>query len=336
MGKENCFIIAEFGMNHNGSVEQAKEGIRAAAKAGANAIKFQTYTADELVCKGTPKFWNYEEDEGQNQYEAYEKLGKIDYKDYPELVKCCEENNIEFMSTPFSIEASNFLNELGMKMFKVASSDLTFLPMIENIAKFDKPILLSTGASTMEEIHEAVNTIKKYHNKIIILHCTLCYPTKPEDDNLSVIQTLKKEFPDLKVGISDHTQGVFSSAIAYAMGADVIEKHFTIDKNLKGNADHWFSIDPKDLEELVCLCRDIKILSGSPEKRVLECEKDTRVYDKRSIVSNKFIPKDTVITEEMITWKRPGTGISPKENIIGKVALEDIEEDIPIQWSMIK
>lgn len=336
---DGVYVIAEFGVNHNGSLERAKEGITKAARAGADAIKFQTYTADELVVKGTPKFWDWEGDKDkETQYDAYKAIGGFPYEWYPELIKCCEENNIEFLSTPFSFEAADFLHSIGMKAFKVASSDLSTLPYLEHIAKYGKPILLSTGSSTIEEIEEAVNAIKKAGNDdIVILHCTLCYPTKPEDANLNLIKSLKERFPEYPIGISDHTLGSLSSIIAAAMGAQVIEKHYTVDKTLPDSADHWLSVDPKELAEIVEGAKLVTVLAGSDQKRVFESEKETRIYDKRSIVSKTDIPKGTAIKEEMITYKRPGTGIWPayKDKVLGMVAKEDIKNDTTLQWEML-
>jgi N-acetylneuraminate synthase len=337
---EHPYTIAEAGVNHEGSLERAKDLIIKASLAGASAIKFQTYTADELVCKKTPKFWEHDGDKDKDQHDAYTALGNEPRWWYPELMKCCEENNIEFLTTCFSIETADYFNELGMKAFKVASSDMSTLPYLEHIAKYGKPILLSTGAATMEEIHEAVDTIRGVgNNQIVLLHCTLCYPTMYkdhdihyEDANLNLIATLKKEFPDLVIGISDHTQTPFSSVIAYALGADVIEKHYTVDKTLLKSADHWFSVDPQELKMIVDGCKYVEILRGESEKKVFDCEKETRLYDKRSIVSKVEIKKGEIITEEMITYKRPGTGLYPKFKnlVVGQKALRDIESDRPI------
>jgi sialic acid synthase SpsE len=344
---EKPYVIAEFGVNHNGSLERAKEGIIAAAKAGADAIKFQTYTADELVVKGTPKFWDWDGDKKwETQYDAYNKLGGFSYSYYPELIQCCEENGIEFLSTPFSFEAATILNNLGMKAFKVASSDMSTLPFLEHIAKFGKPILLSTGASTMEEIHEAVDTIEDAgNNQIILLHCTLKYPTDPKDANFYMINTLKKEFPQYHVGLSDHTLGAFSSKAAIAVyNAEVLEKHFTVDKTLPDSADHWLSVDPAELKEICEMnpgitWKDPEVikLGGSSVKQVFECENETRKYDKRSIVSALDIKKGDVITPEMLTYKRPGTGIWPKFHkiVVGKKALIDIPNDSILTWELI-
>jgi N,N'-diacetyllegionaminate synthase len=329
------YLIAECGMNHNGSLELAKRHILEAAKSGADAIKFQTYTADDLVVKGTPKFWDYHEDAGKDQHQAYADLKQLSYEDYPELMRFCEENNIEFLSTPFSIQAADYLNSIGMKAFKIASSDMSTLPFLRHIARFGKPILLSTGASTPEEIEESIGVIEaEGNNQIIILQCTLCYPTKPEFASLQAIRTMDFNL-SYPVGLSDHTLGVFPSVVAIAKGAVVLEKHFTVDKTLLGNADHWLSIDPKELKELVCMANDIHTLNGNGNKYVLPCEEETRKYDKRSWVANEDIEAGITITEDMLTWKRPGTGIWPNVNIVGRVAKKDIKKDTTITNEMV-
>jgi N,N'-diacetyllegionaminate synthase len=320
VGEGKTYIIAEAGMNHGGTIERAKELIKAAAESGADAIKFQTYTADELVVKGTPRFWEFGEDEGRDQHQAYEAIPKLSYDDYPELIKYCKKLDIEFLSTPFSFEAATKLNEMGMKAFKIASSDMSTIPFLQHIAKFGKPILLSTGSATIDEVYEALSAIQRAgNNQVVLLQCTLKYPTEDKDANWSVLDTFRyftvsrEGRPPLAqaIGVSDHTLGVFPSLVAIARGAQVVEKHFTTDKGLTGNADHWLSVDPTELKEMVDGARRIEALLGSSEKKVLECEKETRLYDKRSIVSKVDIKADTVITPEMLTYKRPGTGIWP-------------------------
>lgn len=328
------YIIAEAGMNHGGSMDRAKELIKAAAGASADAIKFQTYTADELVCKGTPRFWDYHEDDGKDQWQAYEDIPKLSYDDYPELMRYCEECGIEFLSTPFSFEAADKLNEMGMKAFKIASSDMSTLPFLEHVARFGKPILLSTGAATLEEVKESVQTIRDVGNdQIVVMQCTLCYPTKDEDVNTGVLIEYQRHFPDLVMGLSDHTLNKWTPLASMYATARVIEKHFTIDKSLKGNADHWLSVDPVELRTIVESTKNwlnqeyidshkkeheeaqqhFTKLWGKFHKEVLDCEKETRLYDKRSIVSKVNIPKDTIITADMLTFKRPGTGIWPNK-----------------------
>lgn len=333
------YIIAEFGVNHGNSLDVAKQGIIQAAKSGADAIKFQTYTAEELVCKNTPKFWEHESANNMDQHEAYQVIGGFPYEWYPELIKCCEENNIEFLSTPFSFEAADKLNEMGMKAFKIASSDMSHLPFLEHVAKFGKPILLSTGAATMEEILESVLAIKNAgNNQIVIMHCTLSYPTNSEYANMKAVATLKRSFKDLPIGFSDHTLGLVAPVMAVAYGATVIEKHFTIDKTLTTTADHWLSVDPRELETMVWLCNEAhKMIGTGSRDEISECEKATRKYDKRSIVSTTLIPKGTTITREMIAYKRPGTGLWPKHTdmVVGSEAKMHISADIPITFEMI-
>ncbi len=332
-------VLAEFGVNHNGSLERAKEGIRKAAAAGADAIKFQTYTADELVVKGTPKFWKAEskvDDHLPDQHAAYKALEGFKDSWYPTLIEYCKEKGIEFLSTPFSTRTADMLNEMGMAAFKVASSDMSTLPYLQHIAKYGKPIILSTGASSLEEVRQSVRTIENAGNEqIIILHCTLCYPTKDEDANLALIQTLKREFPGYPVGISDHTMGSFSSILAAAAGAQVIEKHYTTDKTLPNSADHWLSVDPTELKEIVDGVRRWEVLRGSDMKVVYLAERETRIYDKRSIVAAVDIPADTEITIEHLTYKRPGTGIWPSkvDKLIGRCAKENIKADTILAWN---
>lgn len=336
---EGVYFIAEFGVNHNGSLERAKEGIVAAAKAGADAIKFQTYTAEELVVKGTPKFWNWEGDSKHaNQYDAYAAIGGFPKEHYPELVKTCKENNIEFLSTPFSIDGADFLNSLGMKAFKIASSDLSCPKFLRHIAKFGKPILLSTGAADIAEVDEAIRVIQKAgNNQIVVMQCTLCYPTAPENANLNVIGTYKRRYPSLEVGLSDHTLGIMTPIVAAQLGAKVIEKHFTVDKTLPDSADHWLSIDPPELKQIVEGIQDFSKLMGNSMKEVLPCEAETRKYDKRSIVAKVTINKGITMNEKLITYKRPGTGIWPSYEhlVIGKRTNRVIPKNTILEWKML-
>jgi sialic acid synthase SpsE len=332
-------IVAEAGVNHLGSLERAKELIVKAAESGVDCVKFQTYRASSLVTKKAPKFWNWEGDQQRKtQWEAYDALDKFDWSYYPELIKTCEEHGVEFLSTPFDFEAVDYLDSIGMKAFKVASSDLTYLPFLTHIAKKKKPILLSTGAATLGEIEEAVETIKKAKNKkIILLHCTLKYPTADEDANLNLIRTLRQTFPNLEVGLSDHTFGVLTPPLAVMMGARVIEKHYTVDKGLPDSADHWLSVDPPELKQLVENVRRAEKILGSSVKRVFDCEKETYKYDKRSIVANVDIERGERFTKENLTCKRPGTGIPPKflSVLYGKVARRGIKADTTLKWKMI-
>ena len=342
------FIIAEAGVNYYeiakekniALIEAAKLMIKEAADAGADAIKFQTYKAEKIASKYSPAYWDTTKETTKSQYELFKKYDRFGKEEYKELAKYAKEKNIIFMSTPFDKEAVDFLDEL-MPVFKISSSDITNIPFIRYIARKQKPIFLSTGASTIDEIKDAVNAIEKEgNNQIVIMHCILNYPTKYEDANLGMIQDLKKIFPDYLIGYSDHTlpdscMVVLTTAVL--LGARVIEKHFTLDKTLPGN-DHYHSMDPQDLRTVVKNFRLLEKIIGKRKKEPLESELPARKYARRSIVAKVNIPKDTKIREDMITFKRPGTGIAPKfvDKVIGKKTKKDIKKDMVIKWEDIK
>ena len=341
------FIIAEAGVNYYDIVkkenieliEAAKLMVKEAVNAGADAIKFQTYKAEKLVSKYSPAYWDTTKESTTSQYELFKKYDKFEEKEYRELAGYAREKKIIFMSTPFDKEAVDFLDTL-MPVFKISSSDITNLPFMRYIAKKQKPIFLSTGASTINEIKDAVSTIENEGvNQIVIMHCILNYPTKYEDANLGMIKYLKKVFPDYLVGYSDHTLPDSSMSVlttAVLLGANVIEKHFTLDKSLKGN-DHYHSMDPEDLRRFIDNLELLEKIIGKEIKEPLESESSARKYARRSIVAKIDIPGDTIITEDMITFKRPGTGITPKflDKVIGKKAKRDIGKDKVIEWKDI-
>lgn len=337
---EPTYVIAEAGVNHNGSLARAKDLIRKAAKAGANAVKFQTYKADKLVTKTAPRFWDWkgEKKKGGTQHDSYSLLDKFPLAHYPELIKTCRESGVEFLSTPFDEESADALVNFGMKAIKVSSSDVTNLPFLTHLAKYKLPILLSVGASTLGEIEEAVRAIETAGNKkIIILQCTLVYPTPFKDANLRVIPTLTSLYPEYPIGLSDHTLGTHIPPAAVALGARVVEKHYTVDKTLPTSADHWLSVDPAELKEMVQAIREVEAALGTAKKYVLPAEKHTYLYDKRSLVAVRDIPKGTKITKAMLTHKRPGTGIRPKylDIVTGRRALIDIPADTTLTWEMV-
>jgi N-acetylneuraminate synthase len=317
-------------------IDAAKLMIKAAADAGTDAIKFQTYKAEKLASKYSPAYWDMTEENTKSQYELFKKYDKFGEREYKELAKYAREKNIIFMSTPFDKEAVDFLDAL-MPVFKISSSDITNIPFIKYIAEKGKPIFLSTGASTIDEIKEAVSTIEKEGNdQTVIMHCILNYPTKYEDANLGMIRHLKRVFPDYLVGYSDHTlpdscMSVLTTAVL--LGAKCIEKHFTLDKSLKGN-DHYHSMDPEDLKRFIDNLELLEKIIGKEIKEPLKSELSARKYARRSIVAKIDIPGDTIITEDMLTFKRPGTGISPKflEKVIGKKVKRDIGKDKVIEW----
>jgi sialic acid synthase SpsE len=332
------FIVAEAGVNYFDiaveknirTLEAAKLMISHAAEAGADAIKFQTYKADKLAVRDSPAYWDTNEEGSKSQYELFAKYDKFGIREYVELADYCKESGIIFMSTPFDDEAVDFLDEL-MPAFKIASADITNIPFIRYIASKGKPIFLSTGAATFEEIKEAVSAIESEGNKnIVIMHCILKYPTPHEETNLLIIQRLREMFPEYIIGYSDHTLPDAQMLIlitAYLLGARVLEKHFTLDKSLRGN-DHYHAMDSKDLKILTNNLQLVRATLGTGEKDIQK-ELAARTYARRSIVARVEIPKGTKITPDMLTFKRPGTGISPKQlgSIIGTTTKKNIKAD---------
>lgn len=333
------FVIAEIGVNYYDiarknqiePLEAAKMMISAAEDAGADAVKFQTYKAEKLASKYSPAYWDTSKEPTTSQYELFKKFDSFGKEEYQELARFSKDNNILFLSTPFDFEAADVLDEL-MPIFKISSSDITNIPFIRYIARKQKPVFLSTGASTIDEIDEAVRAIEEEGNdQIVIMHCILNYPTAYADANLGMISHLRKRYPDYPIGYSDHTlpdpqMSVLTTAVI--LGSNVIEKHFTLDKSLPGN-DHYHAMDPRDLKKFVQNVTFVQDIIGEMEKRPIESEMPARIYARRSIVAKGEIPRGTIITEEMLTFKRPGTGLSPSliEQIIGKKTKEDISED---------
>ena len=339
--KNKTVIIAEAGVNHNGKLKFGKRLIDEAKKAGADIIKFQTYKAKKLTTKNAPRFWNWQGELKKNgtQYDSYSNLDSFTKNEYRQLINYCKKKKIEFLSTPFDEESANMLVEIGIKGFKVASSDITNHPFLEFLAKKKLPILLSTGASSINEIKEAVRVINKSGNKkILVMQCTLCYPTKPQDANLLAINDIKRNFPKYLVGLSDHTLGIEIASASVLYGVSAIEKHFTFNKKLLKSADHWLSIDPRELKKLVENVRTINLSMGNGKKIALKCENKARKFARRSIVANKKIAKGEVLTKNKIYFKRPGTGISPSllKKVLGKRAKKEITYDKLITFKDLK
>ena len=333
------FIIAEAGVNHECDMEVAKRLIYEAKEGGADAIKFQTYKAGKIASKHSPYYWDISKEPTKSQYKLFKKYDKFWKNEYEELKLLCDDIDIEFMSTPFDFESAKFLNDL-MDVFKISSSDITNKPFIELIADFQKPIILSTGASEHNEIKQSINWIstKSKINTHCLMHCILNYPTSNENANLGMLLDLKVNYPSFILGYSDHTlpEEMKTLEIATLLGAKVIEKHFTHDKNLKGN-DHYHAMDMNDLKIFRKNLASVKKVIGNFEKFSLETEQISRKNARRSIVANETIKKGEFITKEKITYKRPGTGIPPFEieNILGKKASKEIIEDCIIEWSHI-
>ena len=325
------FFIAEAGVNHLGSLELGELLIREAAQAGAHAIKFQSYKAKNLCTKDAPRFWDWDgeiEKEG-SQFDSYSHLDSFGEKDHLELKRLCDSYKIEFMSTPFDDEATDYLDRVGIRAYKIASCDLTNHPLLRNVAAKGKIVMLSTGAGSVDEIRSAVNILKEGTNKIVVMHCNLKYPTADHEINLRMIDHLREEFPDCVIGLSDHTMNLWTPAFAYALGATVFEKHYTVDKTLGKSADHWLSVDPPEVSQIIENINLAVTLLGSREKKCTESEERARLYARRSIVTISNISKGDVLTSENLSCKRPGTGISPTilHKIVGRKAAKDILED---------
>ena len=332
-----CLIIAEAGVNHNGCTDIAKKLIDKAVEAGVDAIKFQTFKAENLVTKNAPKATYQKNSTGDgSQLDMLKKL-ELSLEQHTELIEYCKNKGILFLSTPFDFESVDLLEKFDIAMYKIGSGDLTNIPLLRYIARLRKPMIVSTGMANLGEIECAVNAIKNEGNKdIMLLHCTSNYPTAYEDVHLNSMITMKNSF-DLDIGYSDHTVGIEVSIAAVAMGAKVIEKHFTLDKNMEG-PDHKASLNPKELKEMVASIRNIEFALGSKEKKCRDNEKNTKLVARKSIVAALNIKKGDVITKDNITFKRPETGLSPMytDELIGKIATEDIMFDEQINFSNVK
>lgn len=331
------YIIAEAGVNHEGSMDLAKQLINEAQEGGAHAIKFQTYKAETIASKHSPYYWDISKEPTCSQFELFKKYDKFWKKEYEELKKYCDNSGIEFMSTPFDAESAKFLNEL-MPVFKISSSDITNFPFIKLQCSFGKPIILSTGASNLWEVQEAVDIIEKSGNKLCLMHCVLNYPTPNKNANLGMIWDLKRNFPKHVPGYSDHTLPQNMEVIkgAVLLGAAVIEKHFTHNKKLTGN-DHYHAMDKEDLKLFWKNWNSIQELLGSFRLSSLPDEEPARKNARRSLVATKNIPAGKILDEKDLTWKRPAYGISPKffDEVIGKKAETAISEDTVLQWKML-
>jgi len=327
--KLHTFVIAEVGVNHNGSIETAKKLVDIALKAGCDAIKFQTFKAEKIVTRQAKKaeYQIRNTSDLESQYEMLKVL-ELSQECHLELIKYCKCNEITFLSTPFDEESSDFLESIGLKMFKIPSGEITNKPLIQHIAKKQKPIILSTGMSTLGEVEEALEWIYEEGNtQITLLHCTSNYPTIPEDVNLRAMITLKQAF-NIKVGYSDHTLGIEIPLAAVALGATIIEKHITLSKEMEG-PDHKASLEPYELIEMVSKIRNLEKALGDGLKRPTIKEYETRTLARKSIVAVRDISTSEVINIDMLTCKRPGSGLAPKyiDMIVGKIAKRSISAD---------
>ena len=341
------FVIAELGVNfydtaereHISLIDAAKKYIIEAKKAGVDAVKFQSYKADTIVSKNSPAYWDLSKEPTTTQYELFKKHDKFNQTEYEELCDYCKIAGVKFMSTPFDYESADYLEQL-VDIYKISSSDLSNLPFIRHIAKKKKSIYLSVGASYLSEIEEAVRIIEEEGCKeLCLLHCILSYPCSYENANLKMIRGLKRVFPKLKIGYSDHTvpdEAMSILSTAFLLGAEVIEKHFTLDKTLLGN-DHYHAGDPEDFKKAIRNFELITRSMGQEEKTVLPCESIPRKEARRSLVLSRKMNCGEIIRYGDISAKRPGIGISPRymDMIIGRKINRDLEEDTILTWDMI-
>ena len=325
----SVFIIAEAGVNHNGSLETAKKMVDVAKNAGVDCIKFQTFVSKLLVAKNAEKA-DYQKEQtlvDESQYEMLKKL-ELSFDEFKALNDYCKERGILFMSTAFDMESIDFLESLNMSCWKIPSGEITNLPYLEKIAKVGKPIILSTGMCDLNDIKAALFVLTDNGAEdITVLHCTSEYPAPYEEVNLLAMHTIKETF-NVKIGYSDHTKGIEIPIAAVALGATVIEKHFTLDPNMEG-PDHRASIDPSELQQMVTAIRHVEVALGNGVKLATDSEKRNSKVARKSIVAKCAINKGDLLTENNLTVKRPGNGITPMRwyDVVGTKAIKDFSED---------
>ena len=331
------YVIAEIGVNHEGSLDLAKKLVDLAKAGGADAAKFQTYKADTLASKHSPAYWDLSKEPTTSQHKLFQKYDSFGPPEYRALAKHCEDVEIDFVSTPFDKSAVELLDPL-MPFFKIASADLTNTPLLRQVAETRKPVVLSTGASTAAEVKDAVATLKNSGcEELSLLHCVLNYPTADENAHLGMIAGLRRDYPDLVIGYSDHTvpdASMTALTASYLLGARVIEKHFTHDKTLPGN-DHYHAMDSQDLRVFIENVRRLSMMIGSDDsKEPIETEEISRLNARRSIVLDADVRAGEALTESMLTYKRSGTGVSPVhwDAVIGRRVARDLERDHILQW----
>ena len=329
---KKTFIIAEAGVNHNGSLELAKKMIDAAVEAGSDAVKFQTFKAEKVVSRYAQKaeYQKKATTVDESQLEMIKKL-ELDAAAHQTLITYCKKRKIQFLSSPFDFESIDLLNELGLNLFKIPSGEITNLPYLRKIGALKKEIILSSGMADLGEIKDVLAVLIGAGTKlkdITVLHCNTEYPTPIEDANLKAMLTIKAAFPGVNIGYSDHTLGIEIPVAAVAMGATIIEKHFTLDKNMEG-PDHKASLEPNELKAMVHAIRNVEKVLGSGIKKPSHSELKNKPIARKSLVAARSIVKGEVFTQENLTVKRPGTGISPMrwDEVIGQQASKDYQQD---------
>lgn len=332
------YVIAEIGVNHENSLSTAMKMIDEAKRGGADAAKFQTYSAELLAMKDSPAYWDQTEEPTASQYELFSKFDAFGPEEYSQLSEHCRQVGIDFMSTPFDLKSAAFLNDL-VQVFKVASADITNIPLLRYVGSLGKPVILSTGAAMLEEVERATSELAQAGAPdVVILQCVLSYPTEDHDANLLMIRHLRRRFPDQIVGLSDHTRPSpdnHVSVIAYALGARVIEKHFTLDKKQSGN-DHYHSMDTDDLRHLVSSVESARISLGSSiTKEPISSELLARQHARRSICASRDLPAGHILQDSDLLTLRPVAGIPASEwdRVVGLVLLNEVYHGHALQWS---
>ena len=332
------YIIAEAGVNHNGSLNIALKLVEKAKEAGADCVKFQTFKAEQIVSHSSPKAKYQLEvtDKEESQFDMLKKL-ELDFSDYEKILVLCNELKIDFLSTPYNKEDAIFLNKLGVDSFKIASGQLTELSFLKFVASFNKKMIISTGMAKLSEVFDAVEAIREVgNNDIVVLQCTTNYPSKIEDANILAMQTMR-DACKVSVGYSDHVENNFACYASVVLGAEIIEKHFTLDNNMEG-PDHSSSLNPKEFKNLVNGIRLVELSLGSGLKIPTKIEIENSYGMKRSLVINEDLKAGTIIEEKHIGFKRPNNGLSPNllDKFLGKVLLIDMKKDEPLNFDSIK
>lgn len=326
--KQAPYIIAEAGVHHANDVELACRYVDAAHDAGADAVKFQTYSSDRLAAHWAPTYWS--DAQGRTQHAIFAERALLSVDEYERIARHAHEVGMTFLSTPFDPEAAAFLAGLDMPAFKIASADITHLPLLREVASFGRPVLLSTGASSMDEVRAAVEALAPSGVPVGLLHCSLAYPTQIDDANLRRIELLAHAFPDHVIGYSDHTlpeETELACPLAVGLGAAIVEKHFTLDRSLPGD-DHYHAVDPSGLARLVVSCRQAAAMTGEAEE-MRACELPARSYARRSIVAARPIGAGEQLSADHLDFKRPGTGLAPGllHRLLGKRTLRALRRD---------
>ncbi len=329
--ESSCYVIAEIGNNHQGDLNNAKKLIEDAKSSGASAVKFQRRDNKELFTSEMFDSPYVGPQSFASTYGEHRDKLELSDNDFDEIYNYSKKIGIDFFVTPFDLKSADFLNELGLESYKIASGDLTNFPLIEKVAKFQKPMIISTGASDFWEVEKTLNYAKNINPRIILLQCTSIYPAKPITINLNVINTYREKFSDTVIGYSGHDSGITIPVAAYALGARVIEKHFTLDRTQKGT-DHQFSLTPDLLKSLVTELENVRLSLGDSEKKLLSEEKLARFKMGKKIIASENLSKGTILSMENLQFKSPGDGIPPSEleNILGKKITKDyiFEENI--------